>query len=335
MKREMECSECGADLAPGQKFCAKCGIEIEWPTTSKEDTLTPDESTPDASGVFKMSDSNTYKRASRFTSKQQIGAFIGGLLALLIILTLAMGSITNNGPQDSGNNSTSTSTQDSSMTSGQPSTSDLVSAFSSGLGLNINQEDVLRGITFPSISKSVDIWSAPYFSLLIYPSADEQTADSTNFQSDYSSLNASRSWESCQNFVAVFSPEMQSKVDSVVAKWCTSSSPSPASEAPSNAWYPSGFSEVSKGVAFKSLPLGSYLCDAGTICLEAYVEVKGGCSDSLYAEVNFLDSAGTIVDYGNHMSGVVPPKTPVLMTFSTTNPNAQTYKITTTNCYQR
>ena len=335
MSQEMECSECGADLAPHQKFCAVCGIELEWPTALREDKLAPEEIASIASGAFKMSNSNSYKSASRFISKQEIVGVIGGVLALLIILTLAKGSITNNGPQDSGNNSTSTSTQDSSIISGQPSTSDLVSAFSSGLDLNINQEDVIRGITFPSISKSVDVWSAPYFSLLIYPSADEQTADSTNFQSDYSSLNSSRSWESCQNFVVVFSPEMQSKVDSVVAKWCTSSSPSPASEAPSNSWYPSGYSEVSKGVAFKSLPLGSYLCDAGTICLEAYVEVKGGCSDSLYAEVNFLDSAGTIVDYGNHMSGVVPPKTPVLMTFSTTNPNAQTYKITTTNCYQR
>jgi uncharacterized membrane protein YvbJ len=27
---EMECSECGADLFDGQKFCAGCGIEMEW-----------------------------------------------------------------------------------------------------------------------------------------------------------------------------------------------------------------------------------------------------------------------------------------------------------------
>jgi len=28
---EMECSECGTDLFDGQKFCAGCGIEMEWP----------------------------------------------------------------------------------------------------------------------------------------------------------------------------------------------------------------------------------------------------------------------------------------------------------------
>ena len=27
---EVECSECGADLVDGQKFCSNCGIEIEW-----------------------------------------------------------------------------------------------------------------------------------------------------------------------------------------------------------------------------------------------------------------------------------------------------------------
>jgi hypothetical protein len=321
------CLACGLVAPDAAKFCPACGAEIQItkPESSNGENLIHE-------ALGNVADSP--RPRSKAPLIWGVGTF---LVVIVLIIAVLSGGGSNTDTTGGGSNTDTTSSNGSQyLTSqGQPSTSDLVSAFSSGLDLNINQEDVARGITFPSISKSVDVWSAPYFSLLIYPSADEQTADSTNFQSDYSSLNSSRSWESCQNFVVVFSPEMQSKVDSVVAKWCTSSSPSPASEAPSNSWYPSGYSEVSKGVAFKSLPLGSYLCDAGTICLEAYVEVKGGCSDSLYAEVNFLDSAGTIVDNGNHMSGVVPPKTPVLMTFSTTNPNAQTYKITTTNCYQR
>ena len=32
---ETECSECGADLKPSQKFCGDCGIEIEWPGTEE------------------------------------------------------------------------------------------------------------------------------------------------------------------------------------------------------------------------------------------------------------------------------------------------------------
>jgi hypothetical protein len=365
MTESLECSECAADLAPNQKFCGSCGIEIEWPSVSDEEKSVPEKCAHknievmasgtycwdcvqyvnkkdltqndehEIAGQFAVASSDYSKKATRYSRKQQLVAVAGGIVVLLIILAISKGSQNNSDIQSGGDSSVTATSQDSSTSSGQPSTSELVSAFSAGLGLSVNQSDVARGVTFPSISKSVDIWSAPYFSLLIYPSSGEQSSDAGNFQSDYSTLNSSRSWESCQNFVAVFSPEMQSKVDSVVSKWCTSSSPTPSSDGVSNSWYPSGYSEVSKGVAFKALPVDSYTCDYGTICLEAYVEVKGGCSDSLYAEVNFLDSSGTIVDYGNHMSGVVPPKTPVLMTFTTTNPNAQSYKVTTTNCYQR
>ena len=95
---------------------------------------------------------------------------------------------------------------------------------------------------------------------------------------------------------------------------------------------PSGYSEVKPGFAFKALPVDSYVCDAGTICLEVYAEAENVCSDSIYAEINFLDASGHIVDYGNSITGSVPAKTPTLLTFSTTNESASTFKVTNVHC---
>ena len=110
-------------------------------------------------------------------------------------------------------------------------TSEIVSTFSSNLGISINQADALRSVTFPDVSKAVDFWSAPYITILIYPNSNSLKADNSHFQGDYSGLNHDRSWESCLNVIAVFPNNLHAKVDSSINTWCTGSSASPTPSA--------------------------------------------------------------------------------------------------------
>lgn len=283
----------------------------------------------------------SFDRVKEFSKKYTIFIVAGLLLAVGLLSTvIANGKSSSDSTQnDSGVSSSGLSSDatSSTYTTSIP-TSVVVDAFSSGLGVNISQNDPSRGITFPDVSNSVDIWSAPYVTLLLYPDADSLAADSSNFTQDYQNLNSSRNWQSCLNVIAVFPASMQNQVNNVFNTWCSTNNADQTTDTPtpiSNTWYPAGYSEVIPGFAFKPLPVNTYTCDAGTICLEAYAVSKNACTDSMYAEVNFLDSSGNIVDYGNDLTGVVPAKTPILLTFTTTNSAAFNYKVTKVDCNQR
>jgi len=159
------------------------------------------------------------------------------ILGAVVILILVLGFVLyrSQGPSISADSQTTADSPVTTMdnTSSAPSgadytttipTDEIVSTISAKLGVSINQDDPTRGITVPDISSEVDIWSAPYITLLIYPDANALTLDKDNFQSDADNLNGSRSWESCKNLIVINPPSKQSKIVSAMSNWCTFSS---------------------------------------------------------------------------------------------------------------
>jgi hypothetical protein len=126
-------------------------------------------------------------------------------------------------------------------------TNEIISTFSSKLRLRINQDDPFRGITFPEVSTEVDVWSAPFITILIYPDSNSLKSDDANFQQDFTNLNNGRAWESCSNVIVIFPNSMQDKIDSAVSTWCTGSTdtptPTPTSGTHSSS-YRDGFSSI-------------------------------------------------------------------------------------------
>ena len=156
------------------------------------------------------------------------------LAALVGVFALAHSNSGANLPQVEATSSASSDSTSSASSAGPTyasaiPTPEIVKSFSTGLGVQISQNDPSRGATFPDISSAVDIWSAPYVTLLIYPSADALSADNANFTQDFNNLNSDRSWESCLNVVALYPASMQSQVDTVTNAWCTSNNPNPTS----------------------------------------------------------------------------------------------------------
>ena len=100
----------------------------------------------------------------------------------------------------------------------------------------------------------------------------------------------------------------------------------------SKPWYPKGYEEWVDGVAFKynaSATRNSYLCGW------AYnVKCRDGCPSGLYVEVNFNDSNGTIVDYGNDYIARLMPgeKALVQLRVGSRCGNVDSFTVTEVNC---
>ena len=104
------------------------------------------------------------------------------------------------------------------------------------------------------------------------------------------------------------------------------------SRADSKPWYPRGFGEFEDGLAWKwadgPSPCGYSRCSYSHI----RVISRDGCSDGLYAEVNKLNSGGTIVDWTNDTVPVLPANTPALLTFVSYASGVDSSSLTTLNC---
>ncbi len=144
---------------------------------------------------------------------------IAGVVVLLIIVIF--GFISNS---SSGN---SRQTKSAISTSGSIPLSEIVMTFRDSLGVDINQQDITRGITFTHLSKKVDFWSAPYVTLIIYPDANQLNSDHSNFQDDFNNWNSDRTWESCNNFIVVYPERLSGQVASAVSHWCSLPAPTP------------------------------------------------------------------------------------------------------------
>ena len=100
----------------------------------------------------------------------------------------------------------------------------------------------------------------------------------------------------------------------------------------SQSWMPDGYIEVEKGFAYKRISPSQYSCDS-TKCAKAYFVSRKGCSHSMDVSVNFFDTNGNIVDNGIDDTSVVPPLTPVMLTFDSTEMASDDYKVVRVSCF--
>ncbi len=150
---------------------------------------------------------------------------VAGVIVVLIIVIL--GFVATSSSEDSSQ------TESTLSSSGSIPTSEIVRTLKDSLGVDIDQRDFSRGITFTHLSKKVDFWSAPYVTLIIYPDANQMQADDSNFQDDFSTWNSDRTWESCDNFIVVYPERLSGQVANAISHWCKLPSPTPT-ESPAN-----------------------------------------------------------------------------------------------------
>jgi hypothetical protein len=230
------CVICEAPQLESAKYCSECGAQLEQGALVSQVA----EAAEAAEVKQKVDVSESLSFFQRIRANPDRLAIGAGATAVILILILAFvfsqqDSSSSTEMQASVDSSAAASENATSSSSGSLYTSkiptyEIVSTFSSKLGVQINQDDPSRGVTFPSVSKQIDIWSAPYVTLLIYPNSEKLKADDKNFQQDFTSLNTD-SWESCLNVIAVYPTSMQSQIDSATNTWCTGSTASPTPSA--------------------------------------------------------------------------------------------------------
>lgn len=113
----------------------------------------------------------------------------------------------------------------------------------------------------------------------------------------------------------------------------TASSNTAATETP---WYPSGYSEVQDGIAFKWMTTAednaSDAC-TGDHCWGAFVIARDGCPSSLYAEITLLDAQDVQIGYTNDTVGSVAPGTKARLMFNTYESSARQAQLAKVSCY--
>jgi len=219
------CSNCQASQLDSSRFCSVCGSQIE-------KVVAPAQEFP-VFEVPKTVPTQDYKPAEKTMNLKPETVIVCAVAILILVLgfILYKSQLSSNSADSQVADSFTTNSDNSNSippasdyTSSIP-TEEIVSTISSKLGVNINQDDPTRSITFPDISSEADVWSAPYITLIIYPDADALNSDKDNFQQDMDSLNGGRSWESCTNLVVINPPSKQSKIQSVLSNWCTFDTP--------------------------------------------------------------------------------------------------------------
>ena len=94
-------------------------------------------------------------------------------------------------------------------------------------------------------------------------------------------------------------------------------------------WLPEGFTAYGSDVGWR---WADSTCKISTArCNHLEIVAKDGCS-SLYVEVNFVDSAGTIVDWSNDSARSVQPLQMALLEFRTFKDSATASSVAKINC---
>jgi hypothetical protein len=235
-----KCVICEAPQLESAKYCSECGAQLEQGALVSQ-VAEAAEAAEAAEVKQKVDVSESLSFFQRIRANPDRLAIGAGATAVILMLILAFvfsqqDSSSSTEKQASVDSSAAASENAISSSSGSLYTSmiptyEIVSTFSSKLGVQINQDDPSRGVTFPSVSKQIDVWSAPYVTLLIYPNSEKLKADDKNFQQDFTSLNTDSTWESCLNVIAVYPTSMQSQIDSATNTWCTGSTASPTPSA--------------------------------------------------------------------------------------------------------
>ena len=98
-------------------------------------------------------------------------------------------------------------------------------------------------------------------------------------------------------------------------------------------WYPDGFSEYEKGIAFRWLKSSEYNCSYGDHCWGMLIVAKNGCPSSLYAEITILDSNNSNIGFTNDTTSRLAPGQQARLVFEDFTPGADAAQLSKISCY--
>ena len=307
------CSKCQASHLDTAKFCSKCGSQLEQVSVpSRESTISND---------MENASTTDYLATDKAVNLKPNQLILGAVVILILVLGFVL--YRTQGPSISTDSQVTTTDNSTSAPTGVDYTTtiptdEIVSTISSKLGVSFNQDDPTRRITFPDISPQVDVWSAPYVTLLIYTDSDSLNADKANFERDYNNLNSNRQWESCINVVAIFPSRMQDKIDKAVNVWCASSTPSQL---------PSPANPQKMGKDIKNLPsvvgisISNPPGETASVIASPVIVNGGSNATSAHCTVTVFDDKNRTVGVVEFDTGILQPGEQYSESFNMPDPN--------------
>lgn len=107
-------------------------------------------------------------------------------------------------------------------------------------------------------------------------------------------------------------------------------------EADNKPWYPKGFEEwnLDSNMAYKyAINKGGDPCGYSACRYGKYEVIsQDGCPSGIYAEMNFMDAGGTVVDWSNDTVSYLEPMQKALLTFVSYSAPGGTIRLTEINC---
>ena len=202
------CAKCGAEQSSQNSYCASCGTKIE--------SL---EQLDSKSGQVKIENQESRSDSNQKKGMANYSKIVTGVVAGLVVL----GFITSH---NSGRDSKEENSPAPVSTSASPtsefyifSNKEAVDFWNRNLGINLNQKDRFVGSLFPSLTSKVEIFSAPYYQLLIFPTSEDLAQDQSNFESDVDS-QPNRSWATCSNVAFVFPESQLDEITKINDEFC-------------------------------------------------------------------------------------------------------------------
>ena len=197
------CSNCGTPRSEVFAFCAKCGIKFQGVVDEPQSVV-------DSPKGISETDSAIEQAAG---SRPLSFKLIAGISVVLIILGILISVIAK---KDLG---------DSSSMAGESaseyyvfSAKEAIKFWDKSLGVSLNQKDKFSKIIFPSLNENPIFYSAPYYTLLIFPNAEALELDRTNFESDVDFYG--NGWITCSNVAVVFPVARQNELSKANDIFC-------------------------------------------------------------------------------------------------------------------
>lgn len=197
------CSNCGNSREETYAFCAKCGTKFQRILDE------PKPATGDPLEIPKITSAIEQAAGSRSLSLKLIAWISVGLLILgFLISTISK--------KDSGNSSP---VVDESVSEYYVfSANEAIKFWDKSLGVSLNQKDKFSKIIFPSLKADPIFYSAPYYTLLIFPTAEALELDKANFESDVDFYG--NGWVACSNIAVVFPSSRQNELSKANEAFC-------------------------------------------------------------------------------------------------------------------
>ena len=197
------CSNCGTPRDEAFAFCGKCGVKL-----SMAADITP--ITKD-SLIEQPNNTSAIEQApgSRTLSFRLLAWISVGLLILGIVVSESA----KRSPENSGKVASESVSEYYVFTA-----KEAIEFWNDSLGVRLNQKDKFSKIVFPSLREKPVFYSAPYYTLLIFPTAESLELDRVNFESDVDFYG--NGWVTCSNVAVVFPIARQKELSGANDVFC-------------------------------------------------------------------------------------------------------------------